>query len=185
MATLSDKDKRTLRIALIGVAIYLALFFGFKAWRNLEKGRASYQQLVVKAQREEQAVRRMENDVMRFEKLTGEYRFDPRQLSKETLVAQAAAAIQNAARQGGLQLGPMRETPGRAGARELSTFQFDGMGQLPAALTLLHKLQTLGYPIVIDSLQLTQEKQPGMLKFNVTVVILNFEPWQKGATPNA
>jgi hypothetical protein len=101
-------------------------------------------------------------------------------------VAEAAAAIQNAARQGGLQLGPMRETPGRATARELSTFQFDGMGQLPAALTLVHKLNALGYPIVIDSLQLTQEgKQPGMLKFNMIVVILNFEQWEKGKAPNA
>lgn len=185
MATFSEKDKRTMRLAAIGISIYLALFFGFKSWRKLEKGRAGYHDLIAKVQREEQATRRQENDVMLFEKLSEVYRFDPRKLPRETLVAEAAAAIQNAARQGGVQLGPMRETPGRPTARELSTFQLDGMGQLPAALTLIHKLQTLGYPIVIDSLQLSQEKQPGMLKFSMTVVILNFEQWQKGTAPNA
>ena len=185
MASISETDKRTMRLAAIGIAIYLVLFFGFKGWRRLEKGRAGYHELIAKVQTEEQSARRQENEVMLFEKLSEAYRFDPRKLPKETLVAEAAAAIQNAARQGGLQLGPMRETPGRPNARELSTFQLDGMGQLPAALTLLHKLQTLGFPLVIDSLQLSQEKQPGMLKFTMTVVILNFEQWQKGKTPNA
>ncbi|MGZ8900418.1 MAG: hypothetical protein ACXW3Z_10010, partial [Limisphaerales bacterium] len=71
-------------------------------------------------------------------------------------------------------------------ARELSTIQFDGAGQPASVLALLHKLQTLGYPLVIEALQFSQEaKQPNMLKVNVTLQILNFEHWQKGSVPNA
>lgn len=186
MAAISDKDKRTIRLAAIGLALYLVVFFGFKGWKHLEKGRLEYQQLMARAQREQQEARRQENDLLLFEKLSDAYRFDPRKLPKETLVAEAAAAIQNAARQGGIQLGPVREIPGRATARELSTIQFDGTGPVPATLTLVHKLQTLGYPLVIDSLQFSPEaKKPGMLKVNVTILILNFEQWQKGTPPNA
>ena len=186
MANLTAKDKRTIRLAAVGLGIYLVLFFGFRAVKNLEQSKREYGQLLAKAQREQQEARRQENDVLLFEKLIALYGFDPRKLPKETLVAEASAAIQNAARQGGLQLGPVREIPGRATARELSTIQFDGMGPLPAALTLLHKLQTLGYPVVIDSLQLSQEAaKPGMLKMNVTLLILNFDQWQKGTPPNA
>jgi hypothetical protein len=186
MPQLTQRDKRTLQIAAIGLAIYLVLFFGFKWWKSREKAGEGFDQLLARAQREQQEARRQENDLLLFEKHCDTYGFDPRALPKETLVAQAAAAIQNAARQGGIKLGPVRETPGRSAARELSTIQFDGAGQPPAVLTLLHKLQTLGYPIVIESLQFTQDpKQPNMLKVNVTLQILNFEQWQKGTAPNA
>jgi hypothetical protein len=168
------------------LAIYLVSFFGFRGWRALERSRADYQQLLLRVEREQLDVQRYENDLLLFEKLSEAFRFDPRKLSKETLVAEASAAIQDTARLGGFQLGPVRETPGRATSQELSTIQFDGMGPLPAALALVHKLQTLGYPLVIDSLQFSQDpRKPGMLNMSVTVVILNFERWQKGTPPNA
>jgi hypothetical protein len=178
--TLTEKDKRTIRVGGIALAIYLVLFFGFRSWKNLEKTRSEYQQLVRKVEREQLETRRQENEILLFEKLSDSYQLDPRKLSNETLVAEASAAIQNAARQGGFALTSVRETQ-RATGRELSTLQLDGMGPLPAALNLLHTLQTLGYPIVIDSLQVTQEaSKPGMLKVNLILVILNFEQWQKG-----
>lgn len=184
--TITDRDKRTIRIASIGLAIYLVLFFGFRAWKGLEQSRAGFQTLVKKVESEQIKAREQENDLLRFEKLRDEYRLDPRNLPKETLVAEAAAAIQDAARQGGFALTSIRENDGRPTARELSTIQLDGMGQVEKALNLIHTLQTLGYPVVIDSLQLTQESnKPGMLKMNLVVVILNFDFWQKGTTPNA
>ena len=60
----------------------------------------------------------------------------------------------------------------------------------------LHRLQTLGYPLVVDALQLTPDTpkpgapsgmqpgvqpgmQPGMLKMSLTIVILNFDQWKE------
>ncbi len=180
---LTDRDKRTIRIGALLLGAYLVVFFGLRGWKNLEKSRTEYQQLVRRVEREQLEIRRQENEVLLFEKLSDTYKLDPRKLPKETLVAEAAAAIQNAARQGGFQLSAVRETQ-RATGREVSTIQLDGAGPLPAALNLIHTVQTLGYPIVIDSLQFAQEaNKPGMLKMNLVLVILNFEQWQKG--PNA
>ncbi|HEV8542170.1 MAG TPA: hypothetical protein VGR78_07255 [Verrucomicrobiae bacterium] len=186
MAALTAREKRTVRVAVIGIAIYLAVFLGFRLWQKLEAGRTNYQQLLTRLQREQRDVRTAENQVRLFQKLTEAYRLDPRKLPKETLVAEASSAIQNAARQGGFQLGPVRESAGRGSSRELSTIQFDGFGPLPAALTMIHKIQTLGYPVMIDSLQLAQDPtKPGMLKVNATLVILNFEQWKTEEVPNA
>jgi hypothetical protein len=186
MPNITEKDKRTIRIAVIGIAIYLAFFFGVRGWKKLEAQRTDYKRLLEKVQREEQDAHAFENKVLLFEKYRDAYRLDPSRLPKETLVAEASAAIQNAARQDGIQLGPVRETPGRTSGRELATIQFDGTGPLAAALALIHKVQTLGYPVVIDSLQLTPDaSKPGTLKVNATVVILNFEFWKAGGGPNA
>jgi hypothetical protein len=186
MPPLTARDKRTIRYAAVGIAIYLVAFIGFKSWRKIESNRKDYTQLIARVAHEQQQIRDYENKVLLFEKLSELYRIDPRKLPKETLAAEASAAIQNAARQGGFKLGPFRETPGRSGGRELTSIQFDGIGPLPAALTLIHNLQTLGYPLVIDSLQLTQDPtKPGMLKVNATVVLLNFETWKKETPPNA
>jgi len=162
------------------------LFFGVTGLKKLEAQRVNYQKLVAKVQREEQDLRAYENRVLLFQKYRDAYQLDPARLPTETLVAEASAAIQNAARQDRIILGPVRETPGRSSGRELASIQFDGSGPFPAALGLIHKLQTLGYPVIIDSLQLTPDTpKPGSLKLNVTVVILNFEFWKLGEVPNA
>ena len=186
MPAITERDKRTIRVAAIGIAIYLALFFGVRGWKKLEGQRNDYQKLLAMVQREEQDAHTYENKVLLFEKYRDMYRLDPAKLRSETIVAEASAAIQNAARQDGMSLGPVRETPGRTSGRELATIQFDGTGPLPAALGLIHRLQTLGYPVVIDSLQLIPDAaKPGTLKLNATLVILNFEFWKTGGVPNA
>jgi hypothetical protein len=186
MPQFTANDVRTLRRAGFALAIYLVLFFGFNAWRRLESSRTAYAQLITRLEREQRDARNAENKVLLFEKLRDSYGLDPRRLPKEALVAEASSAIQRAAREGGFELGPMRETPGRANGRELSSIQFEGVGPLPVALALVHKLQTLGYPVVIDSLQLTQDpSRPGQLKLNAAVVILNFEQWKTGEVPSA
>lgn len=186
MAAITERDKRTIGLAAAGISIYLALFFGVRGWKRLESQRNDYQLLLGRVQREEQEARAYENKVLLFQKYRDAWRLEPGKLSPETLVAEASAAIQNVARQDGITLGPVRESPGRGSGRELATIQFDGVGPLTAALGLIHKLQTLGYPIVIDSLQLTPDAgKPGTLKMNATVVILNFEFWKNGEAPNA
>ena len=186
MLTLSEREKRTIRLAAIGIAIYLVLFGGFRAWRKMEAIRKDYQELAAQAEKARLELPPYENRVLLFEKLSDAYQFDPRKLNMESLVADASAAIQNAARQGGIQLGPIRETVGRSSGRELSSIQVEGMGPVPAALALLHRLQTLGYPLVIDQLQLTPgSPRPDQMKMNLTIIILNYEAWQKGNRPNA
>jgi hypothetical protein len=115
-----------------------------------------------------------------LEKLKENFHIDPAKLSKATLVAEASAAIQKAATSGGIQLGPVRESPARASAKELASMQLEGMGPPPAILGLLHRLTTLGYPFVIDTVQVNPETtRPGMLKVNLTIVILDFDQWKK------
>jgi hypothetical protein len=200
---MTARDKRTLRIAAILVAAYLVIFYGVDLWRKGEKGRADYAQLLKKAQQLQQEKLAQENKALLFDKLSETYHLDPRKISKDTLVADASAAIQTAAQQSGVRLGPLRETPGRPNARELSTLLIEGNGPIAAALTLMHKIETLGYPLVIDSIQINQGGggggpggprgmpgmppgmggggPPGQLKLNFTVVILNYDQWKTEA----
>jgi len=206
---MTARDQRTLKIGAILVAIYLVGFYGVQFFRQGEKSRTEYQQLIKKAQQLQQDKLAQENKVLLFDKLSAAYHFDPRKIAKDTLVADASAAIQTAAQQSGVKLGPLRETPGRNNARELSTILIEGSGQIAAALSLIHKIQTLGYPLVIDSVQITQGGggaggpggprggggmppgmppgmggmggPPGQLKMNLTVIILNYEQWKTEA----
>lgn len=202
---MTERDKKTIRIATVGIAIYLVAFFGFKMWRKGATGRDDYQQLVKRAQQLQEQVRAQENKVLLFEKLTNLYQLDPRKIKKETLVADASAAIQSAAQQGGIQLGPLREAPARSSGRELTTIQVEGTGQAAAALALLHRLRTLGYPLIIDSVQIGPPQapggargpggppgmmpgmmppgRPGMVKINLSITILNYDQFKEG--PNA
>jgi hypothetical protein len=53
-------------------------------------------------------------------------------------------------------------------------------------MALLHQLPLLGYPLVIDSMQITADAmQPGQIHLNVTVMVLNFEQWKKKEAPHA
>jgi hypothetical protein len=158
---MTERDKKTIRIGAVIVAIYLAGFYGIRGFKRGESGRAEYQKLVRQAEQLQEEVRAQETKVLLFEKLSEIYKFDPRKLSKETLVAEASAAIQTAAQQGGVAIGPIRETPGRGSARELSTIQVEATGPVTAAMGLLHKLQTLGFPLIIESVQLTQPSAGG------------------------
>jgi hypothetical protein len=186
MPQLTDRDKKILRLAISGIAVYLVLFFGWRGWKTMEGRRAEHQKLVARARAAENELQPYENKVLLFEKLRDATRLDPRKLSNDSLAADASAAIQKAAREGGFKLGPIRENAGRSTGRELSSIQIEGMGPVTNALALVHRIQTLGYPLLIDALQLTPQPQPpGMVKMSVTIVILNFDQWKKGVGPNA
>lgn len=205
---MTARDQRILKIGGLFAVAYLLAFYGFQFWRKGQKSQSDYQQLARKAQQMQQDFWEQQKKVLLYDKLSEAYHLDPRRISKDTLVADASAAIQNAAQQSGMRLGPFRETPGRQNARELSTIVIEGNGPITAALTLLHKIQTLGYPLIIDSIQLTQGGgqsgggrggppgmppgmmpgmpmgmggggPPGQLKINLTVIILNYEQWKE------
>jgi hypothetical protein len=186
MKALTDRDKRTLRIAAAIISIYLILFFGVSGWKQLETRRSEYQQLVKEAQSLRQQLRPYENKALLVEKMKETFHIDLSKLSKATLVGEASAAIQKAAQTGGVQLGPIRESPARSSAKELASMQLEGIGPVPAVMTLLHRLEILGYPLIVDSVQITPEAtKPGMVKLNLTIVILDYEQWKIQEKRNA
>ena len=183
MPSLTARDRRTLRLASIGLTIYLLLFFGWQGWKKLEAKRSEYDQLLAQTQRLRRELQPYENKVLLTQKLKQNFHMDPQKLSKASLVADASAAIQKAATAGGLQVGPVRETPARASAKELSSMQLEGMGPVASVMAFLHQLETLGYPLVVESVQINPDAKPGMIKLSLTIVILNFEQWKNEDVP--
>lgn len=177
MAPLSSRDQRTLRLAAGGIAVYLCLFFGAKGIARLEKQRADYFQLLERAQNLKREFAPYETKMLQLEKLKKQFQLSPSGIKDSTLIADASAAIQRAAASNGIQLGPLRESPPRVGSRELSSIQLEGVGKVPAVVGLLHQLVTLGYPVMLDTVQLAPAPAggPGMLKLNLTLMILDWK----------
>ena len=184
MRPITEREKRTIRLAVAGLAIYLALFFGLRAWKKLETQRSEYQRMVTEARRLKRDLLPYEARVLTAQKFKQTFAMEPGKLSRSTVVAEASAAIQKAASAGKVQLGPMRESPARASNRELTSIQIEASGQVSAVMTLLHKLPTLGYPLVVESVQLTPESKPGNIKLSLNIIILDAEQWLKEAAPN-
>src|SRR4051794_27374444 len=126
MPQLIERDKRSIRIAAALIAVYLVAFYGSRVWKHLGMARADYLQLAAKAQGLNKEIQPYETKVMLAEKLMNSFRMDPVKLSKTTVVGEASAAIQKAATAGGVQLGPIRESPARASAKELAAIQLEG-----------------------------------------------------------
>ncbi|HUR45262.1 MAG TPA: hypothetical protein VMZ27_05225 [Candidatus Saccharimonadales bacterium] len=186
MAALTNREKRTLRIGGIILSIYLVFFFGVRGSKGLESSRTEYQKLLAETQRLQREIAPYENRVLLTEKLKESFHMDPQKLSRTTLVADASAAIQRAAGSGGLQLGPIRETAARASAKELASMQLEGSGQATAAMTFLHRIGALGFPIIVDAVQINPDTtKPGMIKMHLTIVILDYEQWMKMEVPRA
>jgi hypothetical protein len=186
MRPLTDREKRTLRFAGIGIAIYLVLFGGFQVWKFFDKKRADYRQLVVEAQLLRQKIQPYQDKVLVVKKLMEEFHMDPAKLKKETVVSDASAAIQKAAKAGGLQIGPVRESPAPGSGKALATVQLESSGQVPAVLAFLAGLNSIGFPVVVDAVQFTADNsRPGQLKMNLTILILDFEPVKSAEVPHA
>ena len=185
MRTLTDREKRTVRIATIGIGIYLILFCGYQMWRFLEKKRAEYQQVAQKAEELRKTIQPYKDKVVVIQKLMDGFRLDPAKLSKATVVGEASAAIQRAAAGSGVIVGPVREPPSRISARELS-LKLEGTGPIPAVIGLLNRMESIGYPLIIDDVQITSEpSRPGLVKVSLTITILDFEQWKGEVKPNA
>jgi hypothetical protein len=137
------------------------------------------------AQRLKRDLQPYENRILLAQKLKENFRMEPEKLSRASVVAEASAAIQKAAGSIKVQLGQVRESAARPSAKELVSMQLEGSGPVPAVMTFLHRLETLGYPVVIDSLQISGDARPGMIKLSLTIVILDFEQWKKEEMPNA
>src|SRR5205809_6429084 len=82
MATLTDREKRTVRMAAIAIAIYLVLFFGLRIWKSLEAARLDYQVMLMDAQRLRRELRPYENRVLLAQKLKENFHMEPAKLSR-------------------------------------------------------------------------------------------------------
>jgi hypothetical protein len=180
MKNLTESEKRTIRFAAIAITIYLAFFFGVRGWNYLEKSRSDYQRLVKEARDLTEHLQPYENKVLLLAKLKENLPIDLSKHSKASLVGEVSAAIQNAAQSGNVQLGPIRESPGRPAADELAVMQWEGVGPVLPIMQLLYRIEKLGYPLIIDSIQITPETgKPGQLKLTFHVIILDYEQWKK------
>ena len=186
MRVLSNSEKRTVCFAVIGIAIYLVLFLGFRSWKYLETKRSEYGQLIRESNMLKQRVQPYKEKAEVVKTLMENFRMDPAKLSKSSVVGEASAAIQKAATSGGMQFGPIRETSARSSNKELASMQLEGSGPVPAIMAFLHSVTTLGYPIVLDAVQISSDPtKPGAIKVSLTIVILDFEQWKKKEAPNA
>jgi hypothetical protein len=111
--------------------------------------------------------------------LMDDFHLDPAKLQKASVVADASAAIQSDAKTGGVALGPIRESAANTSGKQLATVQLEGTGAVPAVLTFLSSLDRIGFPLIVDSVQFTaNNNQPGQVKINLTIIILDFEQWK-------
>ncbi len=162
MRELTAREKRTVRIGLAAIVIYVALFVGLQGWKSFSKKRSDYQQLVKEAQNLKQEIQPYESKVLLVKKLMENFHLDPAKLNKATVVAEASAAIQKAALTGGVQVGAVREEYTRGSAKELATIKLEGNGPVAAVLGFLSRLEGLGYPLIVDSVQIGSESgRPG------------------------
>ena len=184
MRTLTDHEKRTVRRAAIGLAVYLVLFGGYKGWRLLENRRADYRQMVNDAQSLRVKIQTYQAKAVTVKKMMEDFHLDPAKLSRDTIVGEASSAIQKAAQANGVQVGTVRESA-RGSGDEVASMQFEGSGPVPAVTGLLNRMQMLGYPLIIDSVQITPDQRPGMVKVSLTIVILDFERWKNPEASHA
>jgi hypothetical protein len=57
--------------------------------------------------------------------------------------------------------------------------QLEGMGQPRSMISFLERLNTLGFPLLIDNVQISADPtKPGMVKLSLTIVILDYEQWK-------
>jgi type II secretory pathway component PulM len=183
MRTITPREKRLIRYSSIGIAVYLALFF---VGKPLQHRRAEYQKVVKEAQSLRDRVLPYGARAENLQKLMETFQLDPAQLKKSSVVGEASAAIQKAALSSRIQVGPVRESPARSAGKELASVQFEGTGQVQAVMELLKRVETLGFPMIIDSVQITPQKTgPGMVKLSLTIVILDFDQWKTEEKPNA
>lgn len=181
MRELTQRERWLVRRAVPALAVFLVLWFVFQP---LQKRRAEYNKLVKDAQTLRDRIQPYGPRAEMIRKLMDEFQMDPARLTQATVVGEASAAIQKAAVSSGMQVGPVREDPARGAGGELALVQFESTGPVPATMGFLQRLPSLGYPVIIDSVQLTPA-QPGQVKMSLTIVILDFQNWKGDAKPHA
>jgi hypothetical protein len=180
MRTLTEHEKKTVRWAGLFIGVYLALFGGFKVWQFFSRQHGDYAKLLAEAGNLRNQIAPYKAKAEDVRMLMEQYHLDPAKLSRASIVGEASAAIQKAAQSSGIQVGPVRESSTRSSSRELATVQFEGTGPVAAITALLNRMETLGYPLIIDTVQIAPDTRgPGRVKLNLTIVILDYDQWKQ------
>jgi hypothetical protein len=179
MRALTQREQRTIRLGALGLGAYLILFGGLQVWNFIANKHAEYQQLLAEASNLRQKAILYQSKAQHAQKLMESFQMDPVKLTRETVLAQASAAIQRAALGGGVQIGPLREAPARPSSKELGSIQIEAAGPAPALLKFVEQTHSLGYPLLIDTIQISSEpSRPGQVKLSLTFVVLDFDQWK-------
>jgi hypothetical protein len=186
MRALTDHEKRTIQIGSVCIVAYLIVFGAVQLTRTLARQKAEYQKLLSEAQALKSRMQVYEDRTLVIKKLMENFRFDPATLSRTTVVARASAAIQKTAQGSGVMVGAVRESPGRTSNKELATIQLEANGAMPGLLRFVHQIETIGFPVLIESLQFSSDPmRPGPSKMSLVISILDFEQWKKEEVKNA
>jgi hypothetical protein len=176
---LTPKEKRTIRIAAVCLIIYLALLYGSGVCSFFTERREAYDKLVQQARDLRDVIKPYEEKIATATNLMDRFRMDPAKLKRASVMAEASSAIQQAAASEGVGVGPIRETAGRPSAKEAGSIQFEGNGQIASVMDFLHHMDHIGYPVIIDTLQITSDpRMPNGIKVNMTIVVLDFDAWK-------
>jgi len=144
------------------VGAYLAVFCAYQVARFASRQRSEYRLLQADARAIKERAKLYEDRVSVIKKLMEGFQMDPMRLSRTTVVAQANAAIQRTAMVSGIAVGIVRESQGQAARKELAIIQLEAQGPAPGLLKFLHQMDSVGYPILIDSLQVGSDSaSPG------------------------
>ena len=181
MRALNERERRTIKLAGGALGIYLVLFYGLAGWRALEARRAEYDQLRTEATDLGTRVLEEHRKHKRLGELRERWNIDLASLDETTIVNDVREAIQKAAGRHKVAVGPSQETGRRSAAKELRVIQFTGSGATRAVMAFVDDLPRLGFPLVVDHLQVKPlAKKPGMVTYSMRVAILNFRPWKEG-----
>jgi len=186
MRALTDREKRTVRLGAAVIGAYVLLFGGMQVTHFFERKRVEYQKLVKEARTLKGEIQLYEDKAIALKKLMETFNLDPARLSRTTAVAEASAAIQKTAASTGIQVGAVRESSSRPSSKELGTIQMETTGPVPAVTALLGRLEAVGYPLIVETVQFTAEPmRPGQIKMSLTIQVLDFDQWKKSEAPNA
>lgn len=173
MRTLAARERRTLKLAGAFLAIYLLALGATKGWRALDAAHVELAVLEQEALALETEQLRAAQRLRELEQLRTRWSAATTGLDTATVVAGARAAIENAARQLEVQLGPSRESSGSHDGRPAHLIQFEGVATVAATMTLIHTLGTLGYPLAVHRLQLgTTGQEAGKVKLGLQIAVL-------------
>jgi hypothetical protein len=186
MKSLTPSERRTLRLGSIGLSLYLLAFVGLKWFQAVDSVRRDHARLRERATALRSDVDRYQLRTERLTRLMDRLQIDPGTLRTNTVVGEASAALQRVAQSQGLQVSSVRESVNRSGERELGSIQFDAGGPTQAVLGFLARIQSLGVPVLVDSVQCTANPRgPGQLKLLLNVVVLDFDQWKPREVPRA
>ena len=180
MRALTEREKKTVRLAAIGLVGYLVIFYGFKGWNALRDREAHVEQLRLDASLLETRILKEQRKDKRLKELRKSLAIDLEKLDDGTLVTDTRVAIGAAAKSRGVGIGPTKEAPARSDGSTLTTLQFGGGGGISNVADFIYSLPRLGFPLAIERVQITAEtKKPGNVRFTMTVSVLSVQAWKE------